>query len=282
MLLMMFSTLCFTAMQAMIRMVATEGSNPLPPVEVAFFRNLFGLMALLPLVYRAGPSVLRTRRLGLHALRAGSQSLGMLAFFTAVTLVPLAEVTALSFSAPLFATVLAVLVMGERIRVRRVSALVIGFVGVIVVLRPGVEAISFGAALVIGSSLLWAVAMTMIKSLSRTDSPLTLTVYAALFMSPITLVPALFVWEWPSLAQVAWLVLVGVCGSAGHMAFAKSFQMAEMSAVLPLDFLRLVWASAIGFMVFSESPTVWSWAGGVLIFSAATYIAFREAKLRSK
>jgi drug/metabolite transporter (DMT)-like permease len=171
--------------------------------------------------------------------------------------------------------------MGEKIRLRRVSALIVGFVGVIVVLRPGVEAISFGAALVIGSSLLWAVSMTMIKSLSRTDSPLTLTVYAALFMSPITLVPALFVWEWPTMTQVAWLVLVGVCGSAGHMAFAKSFQIAEMSAVLPLDFLRLVWASAIGFIVFSESPTVWSWAGGVLIFSAATYIAFREAKLRS-
>ena len=127
--------------------------------------------------------------------------------------------------------------------------------------------------------MVWAVAMTIIKSLTRTESAVTATLYAAVFMAPITLIPTLFVWTTPTVEQLLWLIAVGAFGTVGHVAFAQAFKIAEMSAVLPLDFLRLVWASAFGFWVFAETPGLATWAGGLVIFAAASYIAFRESQL---
>ena len=120
--LMFFATLCFTAMQTGVRIVAADPTNPLPPLELAFLRNAFGVVALLPVFFRSGLTVMKTRRMKLHFTRAAVQALGMMCFFTGLLLIPFAEVTALSFSAPLFATVLAIIVMGERVRIRRISA----------------------------------------------------------------------------------------------------------------------------------------------------------------
>jgi drug/metabolite transporter (DMT)-like permease len=273
------STLCFTAMQSGVRIVAADPDNPLPSLELAFLRNAFGVVALLPIFARSGLTVIKTRRMKMHFYRATVQSVGMLLFFSGLVLIPFAEVTALSFSAPLFATVLAIALMGERVRMRRISALVLGFAGVLIVLRPGIDTMSVGALLILGSSLSWAVAMTMIKSLSRTESSVTTTLYAGLFMAPITLVPALFVWVQPSAEQLLWMLGVGSVGTLGHVAFAQAFKLAEMSAVLPLDFLRLLWASAVGFWLFAETPSLLAWFGGLVIFSSASYIAFREAQL---
>jgi len=277
--LMVIATVCFTTMQTGIRIVAEDAANPLHPLEIVFLRNAFGVIALSPVFVRSGLMVFRSRRLKLHFGRALVQSVGMMCFFTGLTLIPFAEVTALSFSAPLFATVMAIVVMGERVRMRRVSALLIGFAGVMVVIPPGTGALSVGALLILGSSFMWAVAMTAIKSLSRTESSVTTTLYAGLFMAPITFFPALHVWIDPTLGQIGWLLGIGVTGTLGHLTFAQAFKLAEMSAVLPLDFLRLVWASAFGYLLFAEVPTLASWMGGVLIFTSASYIAFREAQL---
>jgi drug/metabolite transporter (DMT)-like permease len=277
--LMFFATVCFTCMQTGIRIVAADVDNPLHPLELVFLRNVFGVIALSPILFRSGLMSFRTNRLKLHLGRALVQSLGMMSFFTGLTLIPFAEVTALSFSAPLFATVLAIVVMGERVRMRRISALIIGFLGVLVVIQPGAGALSAGALLILGSSFIWAVAMTIIKSLSRTESSITTTLYGGLFMAPLTLLPAIPVWVDPTATQLWWMLGIGAAGSLGHVAFAQAFKLAEMSAVLPLDFLRLVWASAFGYLLFAEIPTLASWGGGLLIFASASYIAFREARL---
>lgn len=277
--LMVIATICFTSMQSVIRIVAEDATNPLHPLAIVFLRNVFGVIALAPVLLRSGWLVFRTRRIKLHFARALVQSGGMMSFFVGLTMIPFAEVTALSFSAPLFATVLAVLVMGERLRMRRISALIIGFAGVLVVVQPGTGALSVGALLILGSSFIWSVAMTIIKSLSRTESSVTTTLYAGIFMALITFPPAYFVWTNPSLVQLGWLLLIGIAGSLGHVAFAQAFKLADMSAVLPLDFLRLVWASAFGFLLFAEVPTLASWLGGLIIFASASYIAIREATL---
>ncbi len=279
MALMVFTTLCFTTMQTLVRLMG----EVLPPLEVAFFRNLFGLLALTPIFLRHGIAPLRTARLHLHAVRGVVQAAGMLAFFTGVTMIPLAEVTALSFSAPLFGSLLAVLLLGEVIRARRITALVAGFAGVLLVLRPGFEEMSTGAMLIVGSSLAWGMAITIIKAMARTESSVTQTVYMGLFLTPITFVPALFVWEWPEPEHYLWLAAIGMVGSVGHIAFAQAVKLADSTAVLPLDFLRLIWASAVGFFLFAEIPDARSWLGGAVIFAAATYIAYRESRLaRSK
>ena len=278
MVLMLFSAMCFVGMQSMIRHVG----ETLPPFEVAFFRNVFGLLALAPIFIRQGLAPLKTTKLHMHAARGVIQSVGMLAFFTGVTLIPLSQTTALSFSAPLFATLLAILVLGERLRIRRITALVLGFIGMLLVVRPGFAEVNLGTILIICSSLTWGTAIAIIKSMSKTESSATLTVYMALFLTPITGVFAFFVWEWPTLEQLGWLVLVGILGTVGHLAFAQSFKGADSTAVLPLDFTRLIWASIVGYLIWQEIPDAWAWIGGTVIFGSATYIAYREAMVAKR
>ena len=272
--LMVAATICFTAMHTMARMMG----EALPPFEVAFFRNLFGLLALAPVFLRHGARPLRTEKLRLHALRGAVQAGWMLAFFTGLTMIPLADVTALAFSAPLFGSLLAVVLLGEIIRMRRVAALAAGFAGVLVVLRPGFEEVSAGALLIVAASVAWGLTITIIKVLAKTESSVTQTVYMGLFLTPITLVPALFVWEWPAAAHYPWLAAIGVFGTLGHIAFAQAVKLADSTAVLPLDFLRLIWASLAGFFLFAEAPDAFTWLGGAVIFASATYIAFRESR----
>lgn len=276
--LMVVATMCFVAMQSLIRQIGGE----LPPVEVAFFRNLFGFVAIAPIFFRHGLEPLKTKRLPLHALRGTLQGVSMMAFFTGVTMAPFAEATSISFSGPLFATVLAVIVLRERIRMRRILALLAGFIGVLIVLRPGFAEVGLGQALLLGSSLVWGSAIVVIKRLSATEAATTQTAYMGLIMTPITLLPALYVWQTPTLEQLGWMAVIGVFGTLGHLCFASAFKRADSSALLPLDFLRLFWASALGFLMFGEIPDLWAWIGGGVIFASATYIAFREAQLAKR
>ena len=276
--LMIMSTICFVSMQSLIRQIGGE----LPPVEVAFFRNLFGFCAIAPIFFRQGFKPLKTSRLRLHALRGALQGVSMMAFFTGVTMVPFAEATSISFSAPLFATILAVIILREKIRIRRISALLFGFVGVLVVLRPGFVEVGVGQGLLLSSSLIWGAAIIVIKRLSISESAATQTAYMGLFMTPITFLPALYVWETPTIDQLGWMALIGIFGTIGHLCFAGAFRRAESSALLPLDFLRLLWASLLGYFLFVEIPDFWVWIGGGLIFTSATYIAFREAQLAKR
>lgn len=259
--LMLISTLCFTLMHTVIRYAATEGE--MHPFEVAFFRNAFGLLAVLP-----------------FALRGTMQVFAMLMFFYALSITPLAKISAVSFTAPLFATLGAIIFLGERIRARRIFALVLGFTGAMVIVRPGLIELDLGAMLVMTSSSIWACAILIIKSLSRTESSLTITTYQNIFLIPFTLVAALFFWTWPSWQMLGLFAVMGMFGSIAHVAMAEALKLAETTAVLPYDFVRLIWASGIGFVVFGEIPEIWTWAGGGLIFASTTYIAFREARLK--
>ncbi len=276
MALIALSALCFTTMHTLIRFITAE----IHPFEAAFFRNLFGMVVILPWFLRLGAERLATKRLKFHALRALLQVVAMLSFFTALSLTPLAEVSALSFTAPLFASLGAVLVLGERMRLRRWSALIVGFCGTLVIIRPGFEAVETGYLLTLFSSALWAGAMLIVKSLSRTESSVTITAYMGLFLTPLSLAPALFVWQWPSWEQLFVLAVMGALGNIGHLAMAQAFKEADLTAVLPFDFTRLIWATVLGYLVFAELPDAWTWVGGTIIFVSTTYIAFREARLK--
>jgi drug/metabolite transporter (DMT)-like permease len=267
-----------SVMNAVIRALSSD----LHAFEIAFFRNLFGLLSLTPLLLRAGIGSLRTQKLGLHAMRGGLNAIAMLSFFMALGITPLAEVAALGFTAPLFATLLAAFVLGEAVGLRRVLALLAGFAGALVIIRPGFNAISLGAALVLVSSLAWAAALIDIKVLSRTESSLRITVYATLFLTPITLACALPFWRWPDFPELLLLAVVGGLGSLTQMSVAQAFRAADTSQVLPADFTKLIWATLIGWLVFAELPDLWTLGGGCLIFGSVAYIAIREARLRRR
>ncbi len=268
------SALGFTLSHGVIRHVG----EALHSFEIAFFRNLFGLLVLVPFLMRHGGNAFHTRRLSGHLLRGGLQIGAMLMFYTALMFAPLAEVSALSFTAPLFGTIGAVLILGERIRLRRVVALLVGFIGALVILRPGVVPFNLGAGLVLGSSVMWALAMVVIKRLSATESSLTLTAYMGVVMTPLSLVPALAVWEWPTPTHLAWLVLLGSLGAGAQYVMAEGFRLADATTVMPFDFSRLIWASVVGYFAFGEVPVIWTYAGGALIFGSTVYIAYREGQ----
>ncbi len=275
-LFMVLSTVLFASMHASVRQLSGE----LHPFEIAFFRNLFGLVALAPWFLRYGLVPLYTRRVGLHLTRALINVVAMMMFFTAIGLTPLAELQALGFTAPLFATLLAMLLLGERVRLRRWTALAVGFAGAMMIIRPGFAEVSPGSLLVLGSSAIWALALIVIKTLARTESSVTITAYMVLLMTPLSLIPAAFVWRWPAGGEWLWLVAIGVMGTLAQMLMAQSFRVAEATAVLPFDFTKLIWGAAIGYLAFGEVPDIWTWVGGTTIFAGATYIAYREAQLK--
>lgn len=275
---MMVAALGSAAMNALIRLVGSE----VHPFEVAFFRNLFGLLVLVPVVARAGIASLATRVPHLHAVRGILNAVAMLLWFYGVTLTPLATVAALSFLAPLFATLLASLVLRERVGPRRLAAVAIGFGGALLILRPGLQPPQLGELLVTLSSLAWAGALIDIKILARSEPSVRITVYAALFLMPITLAFALPFWVWPDARAMALLFLIGAIGSLGQVAVAQAFREAEATQVLPADFTKLVWAVLLGWILFAEAPDLFAILGGSIIFGAVLYVAWREAHLQRR
>ncbi len=274
-ILMVVSTICFSIMHTAVRHLSAE----LHPLQIVFFRNLFGMIVFLPLVLRSGLSFMRTKRLPMHLARAGLNVCAMSAFFMALSMTPLARVNALSFTAPLFTAVLTVLLLGERFRARRWAAIFFGFVGTMVILRPGVISIDPGSWLTLLAAFAWGLTMIVIRSLGRTESSLTITGYMITFLSLFSLGPALYVWQWPQVNAWLVLLLIGISGTIAQILLAESLKTAETTVVLPFDFLKVVWASMLGFMLFTEVPTIYTWAGAAIIFASSFYVAYRERQV---
>ncbi|MYC83807.1 MAG: DMT family transporter [Acidobacteria bacterium] len=272
-LLMALATLLVTGMVICVRMVPGR----LHPFQLAFFRNFFGLAALVAWQSGSGPGFLKTRRLRLHLGRGLFNLLAMLAFYSAVFITPMASIAALNFTSPLFASLLAILVLKEPFRLRRLVVIAIGMAGAAIILRPGIQGIGWGPPLILLSAMMWAVSLIFIKALSRTDSSLTIATYMVIVTTPFSLLAAVPVWQWPGGEQLFWMLLVGLLGSAGQICLAQAFKMAEASSVLPFDFLQLIWAALLGFLVFGEVPDRWVWVGGTLIFLSSTTLALKES-----
>lgn len=275
-LLMCISTVAFSIMHGLVRFV----SEVLPPFQIAFFRNVFGLAFLLPLLMRSRFAILRTQKIGLHVLRGVINIGAMLMFFTALSISPLAKVTALSFTAPIFMAILAVLVLGERFRIYRWLAILFGFAGMLIILRPGIVAIDTGALLVTGAAALWAVAMIIIKILSRTESSLTIVAYMGIFLGLFSVFPALWVWQPFGFETLFWMVLIGLFGTIAQMTLSQALKETDPTALMPFDFLKLIWTAIIGAWFFAEIPDVFTWIGAAVIFSSGLFIAYRERQAK--
>lgn len=260
-LMMLLATLLFSGMHATIRYMSRE----LHPFEIVFFRNLFGIIVVLPWFLRYGLKPLRTTRFPLHATRSCLNICSMICFFYALSITPLAEAATLTFMGPIFSTVFAVLFLKEVVGLRRWIAIFIGFAGTLVILRPGFSDVGLGPLLAVSSAIIWAVTVIGIKELTKTDNSVTITSYMILLLVPLALIPASFVWEWPTWRQLGWLCLLGTLGSSGHLLMNQALREAETNVVMSLDFVRLIWVALIGFVVFSELPNIYTWIGGLMI-----------------
>jgi drug/metabolite transporter (DMT)-like permease len=176
---------------------------------------------------------------------------------------------------------MAVVLLGEPIRARRITALVVGFTGTMIILRPGLGGMDLGAIFILGSTLGYAIGLIAIKSLTRTESSTTISIYAMAYTTPVTFLLAFSVWQTPTWSQLAWMAVMGGIGSLAHLAFAEAVKEVDITAVMPLDFTKLIWSAIIGYLVFAEIPDVWTWVGGTVIFSAVIYIAYRERHVRA-
>ena len=273
--LMLASTLMFGTMAAVIRLA----SDQLHPFEIAFFRNLFGFVFALPLLFRHGPGLLRTDKLPLYVLRCAIGIVSMLAGFWAIVNLPLAQAISLSYSTPLFVTIGAVLVLGEVVRARRWTAVLVGFLGVLVIVRPGADGFSGGSLIALLAAAMSASVAISIKFLSRTEKPDAIVLYTTLLWIPMSLLPALFVWEWPRGIIWVWIVLAGLFGTAGHMLWTRALKLADASLLTPISFVQVAIVAVYGYALFGEVLDRWTVIGVGIIFASNLYIARRETLL---
>jgi drug/metabolite transporter (DMT)-like permease len=272
MALMFVGTFFVAAMIGSIRHMSAS----MHPFEIALFRNLFALVVVLPWFFRYGIAPLRTQRFGLHVLRALFNIVAMLCFFYAVSVAPLSEVTALGYSSPIFATVLAALVLGEVVQARRWTAIGFGFLGALIILRPGFASVGTGQLLALFSALAWSCALMVIKTLGRTDSSATIITYMGLLMAPLSLGPALFVWQWPAAHEWGWLIAIGVLGGLGQFCVTEALRQADTAAVMPIDFFKLIWVALIAWLAFGERLDLFTWIGGAIIFASAVSLVYAD------
>jgi len=273
--LMLASTVSFGLMAVAIRFVSRSLSTP----EIAFFRNLFGLLALLPLLWRGAPGVFRTRQLPRYFVRSAIGIGSMLCGFWAIGHLPLSQAISLSYSTPLFVTIFAAIWLGEVVRRRRWTAVLLGFVGVLVIVRPGTTGFSIGSLVAVSAAVLSSVVAIQIKQLSRIDPPDTIVFWTYVFWVPLSLVPAVFEWQWPQGIAWAWLAAIGVFGTGGQLLWTRALRLGEVSALTPIGFMQLPLVSVLAWLLFDEGIDRWTVLGAAIIFIANAYIAHREAML---
>ncbi|MGF1628969.1 MAG: DMT family transporter [Kiloniellaceae bacterium] len=286
-LYMVAASFLFALMNGAIRLLGdgwgaaggVEGGEGMHPFQIAFLRNVFALAFMLPWLMHHGRVALRTNRLHMHFWRAGVGLVAMLCWFSAVAYLPLAEAVALNFTAPLFATAGAALILGEVVRARRWTATAVGFLGMLIILRPGLTEFTPLMTLPVIAACFMAASVLIVKSLSRTEESAAIVLYMNLLLTPLSLVPALFVWRWPTLTELALGLFVGFCAALAHNAFTRAFKLADASAILPFDYARLPFVALIGYFLFAEMPDAWTWVGAAVIAGAAIYIAQRESQV---
>jgi drug/metabolite transporter (DMT)-like permease len=265
----------FTTNGAMIRTLSFE----LEGVQIAFFRGFFSVLFLIPVMVTGRVRPWKSKRIQGHFWRTFMGTLSMVLGFYALAMLPLADATALAFSQPLFSVVLGAVVLHERVRWRRWTATIVGFIGVLVMVRPGAGSLQPGAIVALCNAMSVAISVLLVRRLSDSESPLMILTQFALFSTLFLIGPAIWFWKWPT--AFGWALAVGVSLTAtlGQYVWVQAFAHGEMSAVAPFDYLRLPFAVFVGWLIWGEMPVVWTYVGAAIVIASALYIAYREATL---
>ncbi len=269
---MMITGLMFVAVTGIVRYV---GSG-IPAAEAAFIRYVIGLAIMLPFlipVFRRG---IKPKAFAIFSLRGLAHALGVILWFYAMANIPIAEVTAIGYTSPIYITIGAAVFFGERMAMRRIVAVVTAFIGAMIILRPGFQEISNGQLAQVLSAPLFAISYLVAKKLSMQESPTVivgmLSVFVTLGLAPF----AYAVWETPALTEVFWLGLVAVFATAGHFTMTKALHAAPLMVTQPVTFLQLVWAMLLGSLMFGEAADFYVLLGGGVIIASVSFISYRE------
>ena len=270
---MVATTLCFVTVTGIVRYIGTE----VAAVEAAFIRYVFGLVIFLPMMRPLIANPPPWRILRIHISRGLVHSVAVMLWFFAMARIPIAEVTALGYTAPIFVTIGAAFFFKEKMHFRRVVAVLIGFLGTLLILRPGFHEIGPGQFAQLGAAPLFAASFLFAKRLTRDEDPIMivvmLTIFSTLFLMPF----AILNWTTPTLNEVFWLAMTAVVATLGHYTMTRAIQAAPLTVTQPVTFLQLVWATALGIIVFAEPMDPFVLIGGGIIVAAITFISHREA-----
>jgi len=252
-------------------------SQDLNPFIIAFYRCLFGVIIMLPFMIYNYPEAWKTHNIKLQFVRSAINVYSMISWFTAIGTLQLEKAAAIGFTTPLFTTILAIIFLGEVIRIQRITALIVGFIGILVVIRPGYIPFESGALWLLSAAITFSIVIIIVKKLTEKDSSLTTAFYQMAFMVPPTFFIALFFWESINISQFLLFIFVAIAGFITQFSFAQCLKMAETTFIMPIQFTKLVWLSLIGYFFFMEVPDIWTWIGASIIFSSILFIAYREA-----
>lgn len=245
-----------------------ETTRELNVFQVMEMRSIIGLFMLYPLIRHVGGfAAMRSQRPLQHVGRNIAHYCGQGAWLYALTLIPLAQLISIEFTAPIWTALLAVSFLGEKMNTTKVAAIVLGLVGVIIIVRPGVDAFNIGQLIVLGASVAFAVSFTMVKSLTRTDNVVAIIFWMLIIQSIIGFVPALYVWQWPSASVWPWIVVIAFGGSYAHYCMARAMLHADATVVMPMDFLRVPATAALGYFAYAENIDTLTICGAVLILA---------------
>ena len=273
---MLLTGVLFVAVTGIVRHLGSD----MPAVQAAFIRYAFGTLLILPLCFRlvrathfqlpAKPQV------KLYVFRGFAHGAAVMLWFYAMARIPIAEVTAIGYTSPIFTTIGAALFLGEVLHARRIAAVVIGFIGAMIILRPGFQVVQLGALAQLLAAPFFALSFLLAKKLTGTRSSEEIVVMLSIFCTVVLLPGALWQWRTPTTTELIWLLLTAAFATAGHYTLTRAFACAPLTVTQPVSFLQLVWASLLGYFVFAESLDPWVFAGGGLIVAAVTYIFHRE------
>ena len=269
------AALCFSVSIGLVRHLSDSVST----FEIVFFRMVLGIIFMVPWLMRVGISSLRTTQFGMHCLRNGLTYVGMLAAYYSVTLITIADSTALQFTLPLFTLILAVIFLGEHVGPHRWLATVVGFAGALIIIRPGFAAINIGMLVAVSAAAIYGASDVATRHLSRRDRTSMIVFYSFVMQLPLGIGPAIATWVTPGWSALPYIAVFGLVAFAAQWCLTQSYSVAEASFVSPVLFLRLPFTAAIGFVVFSQTTDVWTWTGAAILFASTCYMARRESQI---
>ncbi len=268
---------------ALLNVFTLIPAQHLNPYVMAFLRYFFGALFLVPIVFRLGLyRSLHTNRLGLHISRGAIHTAGMMLWFVALPLTTLAEITALGFTGPIFVTIGAALFLGEDVRLRRWIAVIVGFIGAMIIIRPGFSALHLGVICILLSTPIFSASNLMSKALSSTDSANTIVIWQNIVIVICAAPFAIWFWQNPGWGDIVWFLLAGLAGTLGHICQQRGYQLADITLLQPIGFLSLIYNTVLGYLLFFQQPDVWTFVGAAVIFGSAMYISHREAVRRAQ
>ena len=246
--------------------------------QIAFLRNAFAMLFMLPWLIKMGMGALRTRQFPRHLLRGFLSSANVTLLFAAVALIPIADMSAINFLQPVLGAAIAGLVLGEVIGRNRWLAIGVGFIGALIVIRPGFAEFNLGTAFALSSALTGALVSILIKTLVRRDSPDTIAAWLFITQTGILLIPTIYVWQTPNAQEWGLFILIGFMSLILQRTYNRGIQAADISIAMPFNFTRLIWAALLGWIVFAEFPDIWTWVGGMIIFAASIWLTRQGQK----